>query len=59
MQQSQNLREKIEAISLWQDVTQQTIRELQQSQRELPEEVSTDILCYFWCTAQYQVFWID
>ncbi|CAL1541583.1 unnamed protein product [Lymnaea stagnalis] len=36
---AQNLREKVESISLWQDVTSQTIRELNQSIQGLPNEI--------------------
>lgn len=41
---AQNLREKIESISLWQDVTSQTIRELNQSVQQVPNDVSRVIL---------------
>ena len=37
---AQNLREKVESISLWQDVTSQTIRELNQSIQGIPNEVN-------------------
>lgn len=37
---SQNLREKVDAISIWQDTTQQTIKELSTNLTKLPEEVS-------------------
>ncbi|XP_055878050.1 myosin heavy chain, striated muscle-like isoform X6 [Biomphalaria glabrata] len=36
---AQNLREKVESISLWQEVTSQTIRELNQSIQGLPNEI--------------------
>ncbi|GFO32100.1 neurofilament heavy polypeptide-like isoform x5, partial [Plakobranchus ocellatus] len=36
---AQNLREKVESISLWQDVTSQTIRELNQSIQGIPNEL--------------------
>ncbi|PVD39267.1 hypothetical protein C0Q70_01895 [Pomacea canaliculata] len=36
---AQNLREKIESISLWQDVTSQTIRELNQSVQQVPNDI--------------------
>ncbi|KAK3091323.1 hypothetical protein FSP39_018929 [Pinctada imbricata] len=36
---SENLREKVEAISMWQDTTQQTIKEMSISLAKLPEEV--------------------
>ncbi|XP_012944188.1 mediator of RNA polymerase II transcription subunit 12 [Aplysia californica] len=36
---AQNLREKVESISLWQDVTSQTIRELNQSIQGLPNDI--------------------
>ena len=37
---AQNIREKVESISLWQDVTSQTIRELNQSIQQMPNDVS-------------------
>nr|XP_034318081.1 serine/arginine repetitive matrix protein 2 isoform X5 [Crassostrea gigas] len=36
---SQNLREKVDAISIWQDTTQQTIKELSTNLTKLPEEL--------------------
>ncbi|KAL5018368.1 hypothetical protein ScPMuIL_004090 [Solemya velum] len=36
---SQNLREKIESISLWQDATAQTIRELKHNVQSLPQDL--------------------
>ncbi|XP_048759119.2 golgin subfamily A member 6-like protein 26 isoform X16 [Ostrea edulis] len=36
---SQNLREKVDAISLWQDTTQQTIKQLSTSVTKLPEDL--------------------
>ncbi|XP_062593402.1 uncharacterized protein LOC134254887, partial [Saccostrea cucullata] len=36
---SQNLREKVDAISIWQDTTQQTIKELSTNVNKLPEEL--------------------
>ncbi|CAG5131423.1 unnamed protein product, partial [Candidula unifasciata] len=38
---AQNLREKVESIALWQDVTSQTIRELNQSIQDLPNDIYT------------------
>ncbi|XP_070186401.1 coiled-coil domain-containing protein 154-like isoform X2 [Littorina saxatilis] len=36
---AQNIREKVESISLWQDVTSQTIRELNQSIQQMPNDI--------------------
>ncbi|KAL8561223.1 hypothetical protein ACOMHN_024479 [Nucella lapillus] len=36
---AQNIREKVESISLWQDVTSQTIRELNQAIQQIPNDV--------------------
>lgn len=36
---AQNIREKVESISLWQDVTSQTIRELNQSIQHMPNDI--------------------
>ncbi len=38
--QAQNIREKVESISLWQEVTQQTLREQQVQLGKQTEEVS-------------------
>jgi hypothetical protein len=38
---AQNIREKVESISLWQDVTSQTIRELNQGLQQMPNDVSS------------------
>ncbi|ELT98455.1 hypothetical protein CAPTEDRAFT_225276 [Capitella teleta] len=37
--QSQNVREKVQSISLWQEVTQQTLRELQHQAQITPNEL--------------------
>ncbi|XP_013381950.1 neurofilament heavy polypeptide isoform X5 [Lingula anatina] len=37
--QAQNMRDKVESISLWQDVTSQSIRDIQYKVQELPMEV--------------------
>ncbi|XP_076458834.1 uncharacterized protein LOC143292443 isoform X2 [Babylonia areolata] len=36
---AQNIREKVESISLWQDVTSQTIRELNQAIQQMPNDI--------------------
>lgn len=37
----ENLREKVASITLWQDVTSQTIRELNASLQAMPNDVSS------------------
>ena len=43
---AQNIREKVESISLWQDVTSQTIRELNQAIQQMPNDVSPAFSVY-------------
>lgn len=42
----ENLREKVDAITIWQDTTQTTIRELQSNVTKLPDEVD---ICFIVC----------